>query len=521
VVSFCLNAQNWLWAQSGGSSIGSEIAWGVTVDNQGNSYATGQFFSTCTFGSFTLTSAGAEDIFIVKYDASGNVSWAKGIGSNSSDYTSRIAVDTVGNIYVEGIFNNTVNFGNTSLTCSGWNDIFVAKYDTNGNEIWVRQGGGSDYFEYAADIAVDNNANVYATGSFSSVSADFGSTHMINSSSAVHLSDIFIIKYDPNGNILWTIHPTGLGSEAVSRLSIDSNGDIYVLASFNNTINFGGTTYTSFGSNDMILMKYDAAGSFIFAKQMGGVNMDLPYGLALDQSNNIYLTGGFSGTSTFGSNILTTVGIYNELVLAKLDPSGNDLWIKQIAATTNCVGIAVETDSNNNVFVACDFYGTTNFGATNMISLGSEDIFIGKYDPNGTEQWAIQAGGTDFDEIRDMAIDQNGFIYGSGRFRSTASFGSTNLTCAGNEDAWTAKLQGPSTLATNSMESSNSTIEIFPNPVNNQLHFSTYLEEFTISNNIGQVILKSQGNSISTENFNNGIYFIKTQESCLKFIVKH
>ena len=520
VSTYCINAQSWLWAQSGGESVGSDFAMGNITDNSGNTYVTGYYFQTATFGTYTLTSLGAQDVFILKYDNNGIIQWAKSIGGISTDYGSKISLDNAGNIYVTGQFSDVVNFGTTTLTSFGWGDVFIAKYDPNGIESWVQQAGGIDNSETGNDVAVDNNGNVYIAGGYTSTSVNFSGTTLTNSGSALYTNDLFIAKYDALGNLSWAISPVGTGSEGVTKLAIDSNGDLLAFGSFSTDITLGATTYTSAGSTDLVLMKYNAVGTVSWAKQMGGANMDLGYGIALDSQDNILLTGGFSGTATFGGNTLTTAGIYNELYLLKLDPSGNDIWHKQQAATSNNVGISVKVNSNNDVYLASDFNGTAQVGSSSYISSGSGDLYIVKYNSSGTKLWSIQGGGNNFDDMRDMSLDPSGNVYISGRYRNTATYGVSTITSTGSDDVFLAKLQDP-TASINEFTTSN--FSIYPNPSDKEIIFSDYLDSYSVVNNIGLTIceINSSANSFNTAQLSPGFYYLKTDSGVYKFSVDH
>lgn len=517
----CSFAQNWIWAESSGSITGSDIGYGVATDNSGNTYTTGLFFSTAYFGGFTLISAGAQDIFIVKYNTAGNVVWAKGLGDSSSDLGSDIVTDSNGNVYVIGSFNGTVNFGNTKLTSLGWYDIFIAKYDSLGNEIWARQAGGDD-FDFGNDIDIDSDGNAYVTGSFRSFTITMGNITLNNTSSTIFMYDIAIAKYDTAGNVLWAKQAIGPGDENVTAIEADKNGNVYVLGAFDSTTTFGNITLiNNTGDNDIFLTKYDTSGNLAWAKQMGGVNFDAGYGLAIDDINSLYITGYFLGAATFGNTTLTGGGSFNELFLAKYDTSGNDIWVKQVSGAGNNVGTSVETDKYNNVFIACNFYGSSDFGSTTLNSVGSEDIFIGEYDSAGNELWVIQAGGNDFDEVQDITIDNQGYIYATGRFRSLANFGNTSLVSTGGEDVWVAKLQG---VFSGIKETSKMPfITVYPNPANNSIVIETHSENseptssynFTIYDVIGNIVFeKMLSSKLETLNVNlsAGMYFYQVED---------
>ena len=141
-LSTIANAQApaWQWAKSAGGASGSTNGQSISTDASGNVFVTGDFnVASITFGTTTLTRAGGADIFVVKYDASGNVLWAKSAGGTSSDYADGISTDASGNVLVTGSFASaSITFGTTTLTntLSNFPDIFVVKYDASGNVLW-------------------------------------------------------------------------------------------------------------------------------------------------------------------------------------------------------------------------------------------------------------------------------------------------------------------------------------------------------------------------------------------------
>jgi hypothetical protein len=179
---------NLVWAKrAGGTS--KDAANGIDVDSSGNSYITGEFQSNASFGSTTLTSTSfLPDIFLARYDASGNVLWARGAGGSSGDYGRNIAVDGSGNSYITGEIEGSASFGSIPLPNSGGADIFIAMYDSSGNELWAK-GAGGNLEDRASGIALDAAGNTYISGYFLGV-ASFGTTNITSSGS----SDIYIAK---------------------------------------------------------------------------------------------------------------------------------------------------------------------------------------------------------------------------------------------------------------------------------------------------------------------------------------
>jgi phage-related tail fiber protein len=276
-ISLFANAQSYQWAKGIGGT-GYEYCNHAVIDGSGNLYMTGSFTSTADFnpgtGTANLTSVGQEDIFIAKYDANGNYLWAKRIGSTNPDMGYGIAVDGAGNCYVTGTFELTVDFdpgaGTANLTSGGQEDIFIAKYDANGNYIWAKSMGSSGQ-DYGNCIILDGTGNCYLTGYFQGT-----------------------VDFDPG----------------VGTANLISNS----------------------GSNDIFFAKYDASGNYIWAKSIGSNNPDNGYGIAVDGTGNLYITGSFSSTADFdpgaGTANLTSNSSACDIFFAKYDASGNYIWAK-------------------------------------------------------------------------------------------------------------------------------------------------------------------------------------------------
>ena len=160
------------WARQAAAT-GGVATRAIAADRLGNSYVTGWFIGTATFGGKTLTSDGEGDIFVAKYDGDGKILWARRAGGSSFDEGAGIAVDVSGNCYVTGYFSGTGTFGGVTLTSRGNGDIVIAKYDSAGNVKWAKAFGGSEE-DRGNHIALDGLGNCYVTGFFNSATATFG-----------------------------------------------------------------------------------------------------------------------------------------------------------------------------------------------------------------------------------------------------------------------------------------------------------------------------------------------------------
>jgi hypothetical protein len=347
------------WAKSFTGGVNYDEGKSIVVDGQGNIYTTGIFTDTVDFdpgsGTFNLTSAGINDIFISKLNSDGSFAWAKQLGGTSDEQSYSITVDSAGNIYTTGFFQGIVDFdpdgGSFNLSSNGGGDIFVSKLNSDGSFAWAQKLGGAN-FDQGSSIAVDSTGNVYTTGYFSG-----------------------IVDFDP--------------SDGTFNLSS-----------------------TSAGSDDIFISKLNSDGSFAWAKQLGGANFDQGRSIAVDSTGNIYTTGYFSGTADFdpsdGTFNLTSAGS-NDIFISKLNSDGSFAWAKQLGSTGDDAGSSIAVDGDRNVYTTGSFSSTADFdpgdGTFNLTSTGSNDIFISKLNSDGSFAWAKKLGGTGGETGLSIAVD--------------------------------------------------------------------------------------------------------------------
>ena len=365
---------NWLWAtRAGGYSLDGGRA--IAIDNAGNSYVTGYFSETATFGPYSLTSSGEREIFVAKMDVAGNWLWATIAGGTGWDFGYGITIDDAGNSYVTGYFECTAIFGSYSLTSNGYynSDIFVAKMDANGNWQWATQAGGTDW-DYGKGITIDDAGNSYVTGWFNNI-VTFGSYSLTCNG----ITDIFVAKMDAYGNWQWATQAGGTHQDVGYSITTDNVGNSYVTGKFNGTAAFGSYSLTSSGYSDIFVAKMDAIGNWQWATQAGG---SFPYGdsgnaITIDDDGNSYVTGYFYGTATFGYYSLTSSD-ENDIFVAKMDSNGNWLWATQAGGFDMDIGFGITIDNAGNSYVTGKFKETSIFGSHSLTSSGWSDIFVAK-----------------------------------------------------------------------------------------------------------------------------------------------
>lgn len=380
--------------------VGSGINTGyrIAIDGNGNVYITGTFEGTTDFdpgtGIASLTSASfSADIFFAKYDTNGNYQWAYNIGDINPDAGQDIAVDGSGNVYLVGYFQGTnVDFnpkGGTSVTLTSNDvDIFFAKYDSNGSNLWAHNIGGAETDKGKA-IGLDASNNVYIAGYFKGSTVNFNpaGSNLLNT---LGIEDIFVAKYDQDGKYIWAINVGGSASDYCHDLAIDNNKNVYITGVFNGTADFdpgvASEEISASGSGDIYFAKYDTDGKYQWAKGKGNSSTEDATSIAVDGNNNVYITGVFSGSIDFdfGTGVSSESSHGgSDVFMAKYDTNGGYKWAENLGGSGNDYGYGITVDASNQLYVTGYFSNMVNFnltgGTANQTSVGGHDIYFAKY----------------------------------------------------------------------------------------------------------------------------------------------
>ena len=406
----------------GGSGNVTDVA-GVAIDSSDNIYITGTSEGTNIFGK-NVTSGTTRDIFVAKLNSSGVVQWVYTAGGTGADRGRKIALDSSGNIYVAGYYENTVDFGGGNITSNGSWDAFLLKLNSSGTFQWVKSYGASNN-DLGRDVAIDSNDNIYLTGNFRGT-VDFGGGDVSSNPSAN--AYIFLVKFNSSGVFQWVYTAGGTGVDDVRSLALDSSDNPYITGSFQSTVNFGGGNTTAANTNDLFILKLNSSGAY---QSIYTSNIDTTQkakGLFIDSSGNVYATGIFQNTVNFGGGNIISSG--QDIYLLKLNSSLAFQWVKRFAVDNGslgtALGAAVTVDEDGNVYSVGQISGTYNLGGINQVSGGNKDAFIVKHDASGTFQWSKTLGGGSamdgYDKAQDIVIDSNGFIITVGQISGNTDF---------------------------------------------------------------------------------------------------
>ena len=538
--SASLISQDFLDAFRLGASQHDE-AYGCFEDSQGNLYMSGNFQGTVDFDPGSdevfITAVSSYDGYLAKYDEDLNYIWALSIGGNDQVNGKKIVVDSDGNTFLAGYFRGEADFdpsGNEYLLQAEEMDGFLAKYDTDGNFIWAFKIGNTNS-DIAFDVCLDNNGNVWVSGTFRG-DVDFDPSQNEFILNGHGFMDAYMAKYTADGTFLWAGEIGGeMSSFYLPTLTCDNSGNLYFSGYFTNLIDIdpgdGTLELGSNGDTDIFLLKLDAAGNFIWAFSMGGEMQDHSRDIII--SNGRVLIAGFiEGTIDFdpseGEAILTSEGGYDAFIAA-YSSDGDFLWVSSVAGADYCEAITLASDDDNNIYFAGSFYGTSDFDPSastyELTSTGAWDIFAAKYDDQGNFEWAVNAGGNENDYGQNIMISGNQEeVVLCGKFKGWAEFDHNGsgkvLNASGGFDAFLARYGAYSGAGINELNSGFEDLLFYPNPAGDRLFISMPSADnnthYQIINLLGKQLftgmLVSELTTIDVSAYAPGIYFIRIEK---------
>ncbi|MFI5170971.1 MAG: SBBP repeat-containing protein [Chitinophagales bacterium] len=366
--------------------------------------------------------------------------WVKHISGAGWEGAGHVERDASGNFYLTGVYTETLDFDPGpdvyELTAAGvdMQDIYLLKLDPAGNFLWVKSMGGVGR-DVGNSIAIDHNRNIYLTGYFGYLgpSADFDPGPDEFLLTAAGVGDIFVAKYDEEGNFLWAKSLEGTGSDDAASIDVDALGNCYVGGHFSVDVDFdpGPDEYiiTSQGGWDNFILKLDNDGNFVWAKSTGGTYNERTFSLMLGEGNNIYSTGFFELTADFDPGAdayeITTEGD-RDIFILNLNSDGEFIWVKTIGDYGDEEARSIYLDNSENIYITGHFVGSVDFdpgfGSSVLIAAGGWEIFVGKYDNSGNFIWAKNLGGESTDEGIDVVADNIGNVYSTGYYHDGGDF---------------------------------------------------------------------------------------------------
>ena len=468
VKGFAQNEGDIVWKKHFGGSSGDYYN-SVTAVSDGI-IAVGSSYTT-SFGNGDwagVTCNGWDDAIIVKYDNVGNVIWKKHFGG--SDFNHYNSVTAVSDGIIAVGYSGSFGTGDwADVTGNGDNDAIIVKYDNAGNVVWKKNFGGSGRDHYNSVIAVSDG--IIAVGHSESLgTGDWaGITGKGN-------SDAIIVKYDSDGNIIWKKNFGGNGYDFYESITAAADGIIavgYVYGGFG-TGDWAGIAGK--GGDDAIIVKYDTAGNIIWKKNFGGSSTD-KYNSVTTVSDGI-IAAGLSHSTSFGTgdweDVTENGGI--DAIIVKYDNNGNVIWKKNFGGDDYDCYFSVTSVSNN--IIAVGFSYTTSFGTGDWEDVtgngGESDATIVKYDSNGDVIWKKNFGGNSYDLYSSVISVSDGIIVvGNSDINISGGAGDwVGVMGNGDYDATIVKYKVSTVGIVKTVQGTG--LQVYPNPTTGQLRIANY-----------------------------------------------
>lgn len=512
------------WAkQFGGNKIDQSS--GIVVDNSGNVFTTGFFRNTADFNPGTgvdnLTSSSAYgDMFISKLDNDGNFVWAKKIGAIETIRSKSIKADADGNLYTMGTFSGTVDFDpgtgvqnrTTSAGPYGWSNanIFVGKYDNDGNYIWVKNMGIPNNI-YSGDVSpmamsVDLSGNIYTVGAFTDT-ADFdpgsSTANLVSFLTGVSDADIFISKLNNNGDFVWAKSMGGTAGEMASNVTTDKYGNVFTIGTFGGPVDFnpsdtGEFLMTPFSqAGALFISKLDSSGNFAWAKSIGGPQCGLGMnglGVAINPlDDGIHIASEFTCTIDFdpGPDTFNLTAASNNVFVVKLTNCN-------LRSSTLNITSCDSFNLNGTVYSQSGTYSQTHAMANGCDSIVTLELVIHHKPGAGVTRTgnilsANTAGGATYQWVD---CNNNSTIAGATQQTYTATTnGRYAVIVTKDECSATSACYEINTTGINEKEVKND-FQVYPNPTSGMLTVNTskMLRNATVKlmNVIGQTIYQTK-----------------------------
>ena len=537
--------QSWDWGREpipfgggGGGEIRSDHS--IAVDDEGNVYAIGDFGGQLRFGNDFVNGSNGR-LFLVKYDVNGNTLWIKQVNSGvtGTGYLSSVGVDGSANVYVAGYFTDTLSFGAIKLMSATGTNTFIAKYDMNGNVLWVKQSTSirSSSTANAGSLAVDNSGNVYIAGYFADTVC-FGTDTLKATSNN---GETYLAKYTAGGTIAWVEHIVSTGYSNYNQpasVALDNAGNPLITGIFRSTVILGRDTFFTVNAGNMYTAKYTSAGNVVWGKVATlkpYISEIMPESISVDYSGNAYVTGYFVDTIAFDTQVLSSPRQNKYTVfLVKYDGRSSKVsWAIQEnnTDTSNWVPYSISSDT----LPAGGCYltmATDGFSTSLKLIFDSDTLQLKSQYSTATVIMHVDSSGallcgtifTEGNEDDGDAIGVNhsgGFAYLGGDLADTTVFGYDTLPY-GNDMPFIARWHqcGANDDGIQEIPNNKNSFTVYPNPFTNittiavNTYGKHYLEVYDLTGRKLQSIeFAGKQYQLSSQGLAKGMYFVSVFDS--------
>ena len=469
----------------------------------------GEFLAEAVFGDETLVSAGGTDVFVIRYTQAGDVSSATRLGAADYEFVQDVKTDDEGNIFVLGYFYGTTQIGSSQYTSYGSQDLFVARIDNSGKTSWSHQIGGI-MADYPAGLALDDDGNITVAGYFYD-------EIMVGDTSLVSLagSDIFLARYEMNGQLVGVFHAGGTSSDQVRSISVGPDASLIIAGSFYNDFTLGDTTFTTDDPVGVFVARLSPGLDPSWAFQLDGSYLNTEVYAVSAHNGNFYLGGNFSEDIHFGGQTFSAGEFNQDVYLAKYDGSGDLLWARHGHGWGSDQVVGLEVDHLNNVYLTGHYLDTLHFEQVTIpytLCCGSREVFIINYTHDGHPWWSEQISGTRT-ALHSLTVNSEDRLLLSGQFTEEVTFGIWTLSSLEGFKNFVTCLTGDMFTAI-PQPVSRTFLNAYPNPTRNILYLGHEgnIARAEVLDMSGVLVMSAEGRNIrqlDMQSLTPGAYFIR------------
>ena len=420
------------------------------VDSMGNVYLFGEFDITFAFDAGEHLSAGGDiDIFLAKFDPSGGLIWARGFGSQQDQFAGDMVVDPTGEIYVTGKFGNTLNLGTLGgepaetlvAALSGYTDIYVAHFDTDGEHQWSRRAGDTAN-QVAHAISLGDHPDLYIAGGFHGT-IDEG---LAGSISAVDNEDAFILQLSTEDGSSAAVMRIGSTSRAyvLGLLFEPDSSALYVVGEYLGTVDLCRNLPNAPGASfNVFLARF---GQDLTCQWTAGLESTGPGDSAnvsaiayIPSPGSLLLTGRFEGGLTvldaMNANAANKTSTGIDCWATRISESGFHEWTGAFGSSSSQSCTAIAVDALGNYYLAGTFVGDIDLGGDRFTATGmASDLFLAQFSGNGVHRWSTVFGAEGDQVPRALIFDAHESLYMTGTNHGQVDFGGGAVISATNTE---------------------------------------------------------------------------------------
>ena len=413
--------------------------WDVVCDmitgKDGSTYLAGNFTASTKLNEDSKKLTGYNIIFIAKFNANGENVWLRQIKNDDYCYISSISTDLSGSIYTCGNFKGEINTGEQTLISSKSKNAFIIKMDNKGDFVWSKQINGK-FSNNKLFLKNDSEDNLIFTGSFTGLLNIDSTTYQ-----SKYFTDILIAKFNDKGELITSKVFEGKANDLINDIAINKKNEIFLTGSFEKELNVGDIVLKSQGRKDAFIIKLNNKLQVIFNEQIGSIYDDYGQNILIDSKDNILLAGSFSDEIQLDKEHSIISNGLLDVFLIKYNKNCKIIWAESFGGFANDYQSAIAVNNSNNIYLTGTYRGEIQKDKSQINSSNfSNDIFLTKYNASGDFRYIESIGDTNTDFGKKLIIDTANYIYLTGNFTRSLKIIEEGTNNAIEEDFFLSKL---------------------------------------------------------------------------------